>query len=80
MGHSNLENLNISLIHPSLKSHKPVHLVIIYRPTAPYSEFLSQFSEILSKRVLRTDKVITVGDFNIHVHDANDFFQQFIVQ
>lgn len=46
----------------------------VYRlPAGPDSEFLSDFSKFLSDLVLRTDKVITVGDFNIHVeNDASE--------
>ena len=44
----------------------------MYRPPGPYSEFLSEFSEFLSNLVLSTDKVIIVGDFNIHVDVDND--------
>ena len=46
--------------------------VVVYRPPGPYSEFLSEFSEFLSQLVLSTDKVIVVGDFDIHVDVEND--------
>jgi len=44
----------------------------VYRAPGPYYEFLSEFSEFLSSLVLNTDKVIIVGDFNIHVDIEND--------
>ncbi len=44
----------------------------MYCPPGPYSEFLSEFSEVLSNLVLKTDKVIIVGNFNIHVDVDND--------
>ncbi|MDF4294885.1 hypothetical protein P3465_23480, partial [Vibrio parahaemolyticus] len=44
----------------------------MYRAPGPYSEFLSEFSEFLSSLVLKSDKVIIVGDFNIHVDVDND--------
>ncbi len=34
--------------------------------------FLSEFSAFLSNLVLKTDEVIIVGDFNIHVDVDND--------
>ena len=52
-------------------NHKKFYLFVVYRPHGPYSEFLSEFSEFLSQLVLSTDKVIVVGDFNIHVDVEN---------
>ena len=46
--------------------------VIVYRSPGPYSEFLSEYSEFLSALLLKTDKVIIVGDFNIHVDVENN--------
>ncbi len=46
--------------------------VIVYCPPGPYSEFLSEFSEFLSSLVLKTDRVMVIGDFNIHVDNVND--------
>ncbi|KAI3367040.1 hypothetical protein L3Q82_009670 [Scortum barcoo] len=47
-------------------------VAVVYRPPGPYSEFLSEFSEFLSNLVLENDKVIIVGDFNIHVDMDSD--------
>jgi len=44
----------------------------VYHAPGSYSEFLSEFSEILSSLVLKTDKVIIGGNFNIHVNVGND--------
>ena len=62
----------LSLVHPSCKTQKPVLLVIVSRPPGPYTEFLSDFSDFLSDLVLSSDKIIIVGDFNIHVDAKND--------
>lgn len=71
-GSSSLENLTLSLSHPDLKAQKPVLFVVVFRPPAPYSEFLSHFSDFLSDLVLSSDKVLIVGDFNIHVDVDSD--------
>ncbi|MDF4362241.1 hypothetical protein P3514_33715, partial [Vibrio parahaemolyticus] len=44
----------------------------MYRAPGPYSEVVSEFSEFLSSLVLKSDKVIIVVDFNIHVDVDND--------
>ena len=50
----------------------PIMFVIVYQAPGPYSEFLSEFSEFISALFLKRDKVIIVGDFNIHVDIKND--------
>ena len=72
LNHDSFESLILSLSHPNWKTSKPVMVVIVYRPPGAYSEFLTEFSEFLSGLVLSTDKVIIVGDFNIHVDVDND--------
>ncbi|XP_055361200.1 uncharacterized protein LOC129603535 [Betta splendens] len=70
--YNSFESLTLSLSHPDSKTQKPVVFCIVYRPPAPYSVFLTEFFEFLSDLVLSTDKVIVVGDFNIHVDvDSN---------
>ena len=44
---------------------------MVYRPPAPYSEFLEEFPDFLSNLAMNSDKVIIVGDFNVHV-DVDD--------
>ena len=72
LSYNSFESLVLSLSHPNWKTLQPVLFVIIYRAPGPYSEFLSDFSEFLSSLILKTDKVIIVGDFNIHVDVHND--------
>ncbi|XP_059195659.1 uncharacterized protein LOC131976578, partial [Centropristis striata] len=72
LNYNSFESLVLSLSHPTWKNQQPILFVIVYRPPGPYSEVLSQFSEFLSSLVLITDKVIIVGDFNIHVDVDND--------
>ena len=67
-----LWNLWLSVFPNQSGNHKNLVFVVVYRPPGPYSEFLSEFSEFLSQLVPSTDKVIAVGDFNIHVDVEND--------
>lgn len=67
--HNSFENLIFSLSH---QSGKTILIAIVYRAPGPYSNFLSEFPEFLASLVLKTDKVIIVGDFNIHVDVVND--------
>ena len=47
--------------------------MVVYRPPAgAYLEFLSEFSDFLSGLLISTDKVIIVGDFNIHMDVDSD--------
>uniref|UniRef100_A0A8P4KLV1 Reverse transcriptase domain-containing protein n=1 Tax=Dicentrarchus labrax TaxID=13489 RepID=A0A8P4KLV1_DICLA len=72
LNYNSFESLVLSLSHPSWKTLQPVLFVIVYRAPGPYSDFISEFSEFLSSLVLKSDKVIIVGDFNIHVDVNND--------
>ncbi|KAL0148132.1 hypothetical protein M9458_056534 [Cirrhinus mrigala] len=47
-------------------------LATVYRPPGHHSDFLKEFADFLSEVVLATDKVLIVGDFNIHVDNEND--------
>lgn len=69
---SSFESLVLNFSHPAWKTLQPVLFVIVYRPPGPYSDFLTEFSEFLSDLVLSSDKIIIVGDFNIHVDVDND--------
>ena len=70
--HNSFESLVLSLSHPTCKALQHIMYVTVYRPPGPYSEFLGEFSEFLSNLVLKTDKIIIVGDFNIHVDVEDD--------
>ncbi|XP_051233806.1 uncharacterized protein LOC127350821 [Dicentrarchus labrax] len=72
LNYNSFESLVLSLSHPNWKTLQPVLFVIVYRAPGPYSDFISEFSEFLSSLVLKSDKVIIVGDFNIHVDVDND--------
>uniref|UniRef100_A0A8C5D409 Reverse transcriptase domain-containing protein n=1 Tax=Gouania willdenowi TaxID=441366 RepID=A0A8C5D409_GOUWI len=70
--YTSFESLVLNLSHTKSKTCQPVLFVIIYRPPGPYSEFLSEFSEFISNLVLSSDKILIVGDFNIHVDKDSD--------
>uniref|UniRef100_A0A8C5G3G3 Reverse transcriptase domain-containing protein n=1 Tax=Gouania willdenowi TaxID=441366 RepID=A0A8C5G3G3_GOUWI len=70
--YTSFESLVLNLSHTESKTCQPVLFVIIYRPPGPYSEFLSEFSDFISNLVLSSDKILIVGDFNIHVDKDSD--------
>ncbi|XP_068160648.1 uncharacterized protein [Antennarius striatus] len=69
---NSFDSLSLSLSNPIRKLLQPLLFVIIYRRPGPYSDFLSEFADFLTSLILKTGKVIIVGDFNIHVDDSND--------
>ena len=68
---ASFEVLVLHLMHPNSKATQPVTLVTLYRPPGPYTEFLSEFSDFLSALVVNSDKILIVGDFNIHMVNEN---------
>jgi len=44
------------------------YCILVYRPPGPVASFLSEFSDFLSS-IIKLNRVIIVGDFNIHVDD-----------
>lgn len=45
----------------------PILCVLVYRPPKVNSTFIHEFSEFLSNQVSRYDRLMVLGDFNIHV-------------
>lgn len=45
----------------------PVVFVIIYRPPHANNDFINEFAEFLSEIVTSHDRILIIGDFNIHV-------------
>lgn len=66
------ELLLLSFAHPEKTALKLFTLVIVYRPPGPYTVFLSEFADFLTNLVVSTEKVLIVGDFNIHMDNEND--------
>uniref|UniRef100_A0A8C5D3Y3 Endonuclease/exonuclease/phosphatase domain-containing protein n=1 Tax=Gouania willdenowi TaxID=441366 RepID=A0A8C5D3Y3_GOUWI len=70
--YTSFESLVLNLSHTESKTCQPVIFAIIYRPPGPYSEFLAELSEFILNLVLSSDKILIVGDFNIHVDKDSD--------
>ncbi|XP_058637889.1 uncharacterized protein LOC131544010 [Onychostoma macrolepis] len=58
----------------SINDKSPVMFVLatVYRPPGHHTDFIKEFSDLLSELVLTADKVLIVGDFNIHVDNEKD--------
>ncbi|XP_056301953.1 uncharacterized protein LOC130214336 isoform X1 [Danio aesculapii] len=64
--------LNVMLPDTMQKPMLSLALITIYRPPGPYVNFLKEFSDFISDLLVKTDKILIVGDFNIPIDDAND--------
>ncbi|XP_052464754.1 uncharacterized protein LOC128021527 isoform X1 [Carassius gibelio] len=64
--------LNVTLSDMQKKSNASLALATVYRPPGPYTEFLKEFADFLSDLLVTVDKALIMGDFNIHVDNAND--------
>uniref|UniRef100_A0A8C2GGG5 Reverse transcriptase domain-containing protein n=1 Tax=Cyprinus carpio TaxID=7962 RepID=A0A8C2GGG5_CYPCA len=47
-------------------------LATVYRPPGHHTDFIKEFADFTSELVLPADKVLIVGDFNIHVDNEKD--------
>ncbi len=47
-------------------------LATAYRPPGHHTDFIKEFGDFISELVLAADKVLIVGDFNIHVDNEKD--------
>ncbi len=47
-------------------------LATVYRPQGHHTDFIKEFADFLSELVLAADKVLIIGDFNIHVSIKKD--------
>ncbi|MBN3300411.1 MAF1 polymerase, partial [Amia calva] len=55
-----------------LRLNPPLQLIAVYRPPGPYSFFMTKFSDLLSDLAIHYDKLIILGDFNIHIDIKDD--------
>ncbi len=58
----------------SVNDKSPMMFVLapLYRPPRHHTDFIKEFADFLSELVLAADKVLIVGDFNIHVDIEKD--------
>ncbi len=63
---------NVTLSDIQNNSVLSLALATVYRPPGPYTDFLKEFADVLSDLLVNVDKVLIVGDFNIHVDNTND--------
>ncbi len=47
-------------------------IAVIYRPPKCNTNFLTEFAEFLGDVTLKYDKLLVLGDFNVHVWCMND--------
>ncbi len=47
-------------------------LAMVYKPPGHHTDFIKEFGNCISELVLAADKVLIVGDFNIHVDSEKD--------
>lgn len=52
----------------SLVQGTSFHLVVIYRPPGPEEKF----GDFIADLVTRSDKILIIGDFNIHSHKPSE--------
>ena len=64
-----IENVNVQLKKKNLCSHVDHFIATVYRPTGPYTAFLTEFPEFLSDLVMADNNHI-FGDFNIHMEKS----------
>ncbi len=68
------------MLHITLSKEKTINdkspvmfvLATVYRPPGHHKELIKEFADFQSELVLAADKVLIVGDFNIHVDNEKD--------
>ena len=50
-----------------IKLKDPVLILVIYRPPRHNTAFIEEFSEFLSHFICKYDRILILGDFNVHV-------------
>ncbi len=67
--------LHITLARETIVNDKsPMMFVLatVYRPPGHHTDFIKEFADFLYELVLAADKVLIVGDLNIHVDNEKD--------
>ncbi len=63
----NVCHLNVCFLTPHTQL-----IAVIYRPPKCNTHFLTEFAEFLGDVTLKNDKLLVLGDFNVHVWCMND--------
>uniref|UniRef100_A0A669E0K7 Reverse transcriptase domain-containing protein n=1 Tax=Oreochromis niloticus TaxID=8128 RepID=A0A669E0K7_ORENI len=53
-----------------VSSLKTFYCILIYRPPGPAGVFLTEFNNLLTL-IIKLEKVVILGDFNLHIDDAS---------
>ncbi len=70
--YNSFEVMVLRITRVSDKSPVMFVLANVYRPPGHHTDFIKEFADFLSELVLAADKVLIVGDFNIHVDNEKD--------
>ncbi len=70
----------VMVLHITLSREKSINdkssvtfvLATVYRPQGDHTDFIKEFGDFISELVLAADKVLIVGDFNIHIDNEKD--------
>ncbi len=73
-------SFEVMVLHIKLSREKSINdkssvtfvLATVYRPPGHHTDFIKEFADFLSELVLAADRVLIVGDFNIHVDNEKD--------
>ncbi len=73
-------SFEVMVLHIKLSREKNINdkspvtfvLATVYRPPGHHTDFIKEFADFLSELVLAADRVLIVGDFNIHVDNKKD--------
>ncbi len=73
-------SFEVMVLHIKLSREKSIYdkspvtfvLATVYRPPGHHTDFIKEFADFLSELVLAADRVLIVGDFNIHVDNEKD--------
>ncbi len=76
----NYNSFEVMVLHITLSREKstndksPVMFVLatVYRPPGHHTDFIKEFGDFISELVLAADKVLIIGDLNIHVDNEKD--------
>ncbi|XP_057191232.1 uncharacterized protein LOC130555221 [Triplophysa rosa] len=74
---SKYNSFEVMVLHVSTPNTKDktlfkLILAIVYRPPGHHTDFIKEFGGFLSELVLAADRLLVVGDFNIHVDNVTD--------